>query len=108
MWTWMNQANASATSSNEWDRPGRPRVPVRGQRAAYRRIVDDGWSRMFEAQPVAVRLFGELAQEGLEVLKGESAERLQRLVGLHDLYRFLEDEMPKIIADWRASRGEIP
>jgi DNA-binding transcriptional regulator GbsR (MarR family) len=82
------------------------RVPVRGDRAAYFRMIEGGWSRMFEAKQVALRLFRELAEEGLGVLEGEPAERRARLQELHDLYAFLEEEMPKIIADWHTSRQE--
>ncbi|MCP4869287.1 MAG: MarR family transcriptional regulator [Proteobacteria bacterium] len=82
------------------------RVAVRGERAAYYRMIEGGWSRMFEAKQVALRLFRELAEEGLAVLDGEPAGRRERLQELHDLYECLEAEMPKIIANWRASRGE--
>jgi len=80
------------------------KVPVRGDRAAYYRMLEGSWSRMFEAKQVALRLFRELAEEGLAVLEGESEERRERLEELHDLYAFLELEMPKIIEDWRESR----
>ena len=81
------------------------RVPVRGDRGAYYRMIDGGWSQMFEAKQVVLRLFRELAEEGLSVLEDESPERRERLRELHEFYEFMEAEMPKIIADWRASRG---
>lgn len=82
------------------------RVPMRGQRSTYYRMVEGSWSHMFEAKQVALRLFRELAEEGLMVLEEEPPSRRERLQELHDLYEFLEAEMPKIIADWRASRGD--
>jgi DNA-binding transcriptional regulator GbsR (MarR family) len=82
------------------------RIPVRGDRAAYYRMIEGGWLRVFEVKQVVLRLFRELAEEGLAVLDGEPQSRRERLQELHDLYEFMEAEMPKIIADWRASRGE--
>jgi len=82
------------------------RVPVRGDRASYYRMIEGGWSRMFEAKQVALRLFRELAEEGLAVLDGTPPERRERLDELREFYEFMESEMPKIIGDWRASRGE--
>jgi DNA-binding transcriptional regulator GbsR (MarR family) len=81
------------------------RVPVRGERATYYRMVDGSWSQMFETKQVALRLFRELAEEGLMVLEGAPESRRDRLQELHDMYEFMEAEMPKIIADWRASRA---
>ena len=72
------------------------RVPVRGDRAAYFRMVEGGWSKV---------LFRELAQEGLAVLDGLPPERRARLEEFEDLYAFMELEYPKILADWRARRG---
>ncbi len=82
------------------------RVPVRGERATYYRMNEGSWVRMFEAKQAAIRLFRELAEEGLGVLEDEAPERKERLQDMHDLYAFFEVEMPKMIADWRASRGE--
>ncbi len=81
------------------------RVPVRGDRAAYFRMVEGGWSKVMEAKQAAIKLFRELAQEGLAVLDGLPPERRARLEEFEDLYAFMELEYPKILADWRARRG---
>lgn len=81
------------------------RVPVRGDRAAWFRMVEGGWGRVMEAKQSALTLFRELAEEGLAIVDGESPERRARLDELRDLYAFMEEEMPKIMADWRERRG---
>lgn len=80
------------------------RVSVRGDRATYYEISKDAWSRSFETKQVSLRLFRELAEEGLGVLEGAPDDRTARLRELRDLYAYLEVEMPKLIDAWRAQR----
>lgn len=80
------------------------RTAVRGKRGAFYEVLPDQWARMLEAKLGALTTFRRLAEGGLEILAAEPAERSERLREIHDLYVFFENEFPKVVARYRASR----
>ncbi|MEO3791199.1 MarR family transcriptional regulator [Nonomuraea sp. B10E15] len=80
-------------------------VRRRGERQEYFRIAADGWSRMVAGRYAKTAAFRELTEDGLRVLAGSAPERRERLVGVHQLYQFLEQELPALWDRWEAYRA---
>lgn len=80
-------------------------VRVRGDRQQYFRIASDGWSRMLERRYTQAASFRQVMEHGLRVLEsqGASHERRERLDNVHDLYTFLEAELPALLRRWKES-----
>ncbi|WP_166427757.1 GbsR/MarR family transcriptional regulator [Nonomuraea mesophila] len=79
-------------------------VRRRGERQEYFRIAADGWSRMVAIRYAKTAAFRELTEVGLRVLAGSAPERRERLAGVHQLYQFLEQELPALWERWEAYR----
>lgn len=75
-----------------------------GQRGTYYRVRTGALSQLLRAHMAQVTAFRELADHGLSLLAGRSAESRRRLQDLRDLYAFLEREMPMLIARFEAER----
>lgn len=75
-----------------------------GDRNAYLRISADGWSRMLERRYARTAGFREVIEHGLRALEGEPEARRERLAGVHELYLFLEAELPALLQRWRSTR----
>lgn len=80
------------------------RTAVRGKRGAYYEILPEQWSRMIEEKISALTTFRKLTESGLSILAQAPAERRERLAEIHDFYTFFEDEFPKSVARYRASK----
>jgi len=76
-------------------------VRKRGQRQEYFRIAADGWSRMLERRYALATSFRQVTERGLTALEGSSPERRERLDNVHELYGFLETELPAMLQRWR-------
>ncbi|MET9795349.1 GbsR/MarR family transcriptional regulator [Nocardiopsis alba] len=76
-------------------------VRKRGHRQEYFRIADDGWSRMLERRYALATSFREVTERGLAALEDASPERRERLANVHELYGFLEKELPAMLRRWR-------
>ncbi|GAB2954404.1 GbsR/MarR family transcriptional regulator [Nonomuraea fastidiosa] len=81
-------------------------VRRRGERQEYFRIAPDGWSRMLAARYAKTAAFREITEEGLRVLDGSDPGRRKRLENVHELYRFLEGELPAMWQRWEAHRAK--
>lgn len=66
------------------------RQTVRGDRRTYYRIRQGAWMSVFEHQKQITTRLHQLAEQGIELLNGEPAERLRRVEELHDLTAFYE------------------
>lgn len=49
--------------------------------------------------------FRQVIEHGLDVFADQPAARRERLEAVHELYRFLESELPALWARWEAIRG---
>ncbi|ASU60782.1 GbsR/MarR family transcriptional regulator [Nocardiopsis dassonvillei] len=79
-------------------------VRRRGQRQEYFRIAANGWSRMLERRYSQTAAFREVTERGLSMLREAPDERRERLANVHELYGFLESELPPLFSRWRSER----
>ena len=82
------------------------KVSFPGERKDFYRISDDAWVQAWSArnnQTVAMR---QLAERGLDLLSDDAPKRRVRLQTMHDLYEFLEEELPKLTERWLKERSQ--
>ncbi|MGW0805908.1 GbsR/MarR family transcriptional regulator [Nonomuraea sp. NPDC002799] len=77
-------------------------VRRRGERQEFFRMSADGWSRMLAGRYAKTAAFREITEAGLRVLAGSAPGRRERLSNVHELYRFLEAELPALWQRWEA------
>lgn len=82
------------------------RVRVRGSRAAWFRIRENCWSYALHAEILRVKTLRQLGDRGLELLAGESPERMARMREFRDVQVFFEMELPAVIERWDRSRED--
>lgn len=82
------------------------RVSLPGERKDFYRMSDNAWTNAWHGRIQQTQALRQLAQRGLDLLADEPEARRRRLMDMHDMYKFLEQELPKLIARWRAERRE--
>jgi DNA-binding transcriptional regulator GbsR (MarR family) len=82
------------------------RISRPGDRRDYYRCRAGAWTDMARDQSRQYADFRRLAERGLELLAEAPADRRERLQGMHDLYGWLEQEMPAVWERWRRERQE--
>ncbi|MBN9736548.1 hypothetical protein Ae168Ps1_3592c [Pseudonocardia sp. Ae168_Ps1] len=80
------------------------RVRTRDSRVELFRIAPDGWSRMLAERHARATAFRRVLEHGLDVLADEPDARRDRLVNVHELYLFLESELPALWERWESRR----
>jgi len=78
------------------ERIGRPRM-----RGSYFQIKQDSWTELLRNRLGFLKAMRELADKGLDLMKDEGAKHRQRLQEIHDLYAFLENEVPMLFERWQ-------
>jgi len=66
-------------------------------------VSADAWTRFLRDRLVTIRTLHALAEEGLALVEPSTDPR--RLREVHDLYEFLENELPAVLARWEEVRG---
>ncbi|HJN74201.1 MAG TPA: hypothetical protein QGF58_09740 [Myxococcota bacterium] len=93
----------NATSSSAWDSStkgsGAP-----GWRGAVCTIREGCWSNVLEFKLRNNTAFLQIAEEGLDILADAEPNRRVRLEEVHDLYSFFDEELPALMARWRARK----
>ncbi len=86
------------------------RVSMPGDRRLYYRNRPDAWHQRTLDGMDPIRHMRSLAEKGLHLMDGASAEVLQGLVDMYQFYAYWEREMPRMIDAWREAkdRGELP
>jgi DNA-binding transcriptional regulator GbsR (MarR family) len=84
------------------------RISRPGDRRNYYRCRPGAWAELARDQSRLYDDFRKLAQRGLELLADAPAERRARLQGMHDLYAWLEREMPALWERWREHQEQQP
>jgi biotin operon repressor len=79
------------------------RVPMPGRRGTFFEMAPDAIMRAAGSEKFT--LFRQLMDRGLAVVGGEDAPGAERLRITRDFYAFIEVEVPKLIARFRAERG---
>lgn len=80
------------------------RIGFPGDRRDYFRMKPDVWAVLLQAKLSQVTDLHQLSERGLELLADEPPELRHRLQNMHDLYSFVEAELPKLIERWERER----
>ncbi|CAN5745048.1 MarR family transcriptional regulator [soil metagenome] len=83
------------------------RIGLPQQRQSYFRIRPGVWSGLLKTQVGKVAAARALAARGIQMLKEEGIDADGRLGEMHDLYGFLERELPSLLARWEAEHSGI-
>jgi DNA-binding transcriptional regulator GbsR (MarR family) len=83
------------------------RTTLPGQRRDYYRVPPDFWERWLEDSVNKIAEFRKLAGRGLALLDHESTQRRRRLQDMHDVYLLLEEEYPRLVAQWKERRNYL-
>ncbi len=81
------------------------RVGLPGQRRDYFRIRQGAWPHLIKAQMQVMTGLHQMVERGLVLLDGSDPELKERLLEAHDLYAFLERELPALFQRWEAERA---
>jgi DNA-binding transcriptional regulator GbsR (MarR family) len=81
------------------------RTGIPGDRRDYFRMKPDVWAQLLQARMSQVTDLHQLAEEGLELLEAEPPELRQRIQDMHDLYSYVETELPILIERWEQKRA---
>ena len=80
------------------------RFSLPGIRQDYYRIAEGVWQNSMNQQQEQVTILRKLAEQGINLLVDQPAERLNRLQEMRDFYTFLEREFPLLLDRWQAER----
>lgn len=80
------------------------KVSFPGERKDFYRISENAWVQGWEAKNNQTTEMKQMAVRGLEILPEDDTERRERLQEMHDLYAFLEAELPKLTQRWLETR----
>jgi DNA-binding transcriptional regulator GbsR (MarR family) len=81
------------------------RTGIPGDRRDYFRMKPDVWAQLLQARMSQITDLHQLAEEGLELLEAEPPELRQRIQDMHDLYSYVETELPILIERWEQKRA---
>lgn len=81
------------------------RIGLPGDRRDYFRMKPDVWAQLLRARMSQITDLHQLAEEGLELLEEEPPELRQRIQDMHDLYSYVETELPVLIERWEQKRA---
>ena len=83
------------------------RAGVPGRRRDYFRIKPGAWPQLIKSQMQSMIGLHQMVERGLMMLtitEGRDPESTQRLREAHDLYAFLERELPALLSRWQEER----
>ncbi len=81
------------------------RIGFPGDRRDYFRMKPDVWAQLLQARLEQITDLHQLAERGLALLDNEPPELQLRLQDMHDLYSFVEAELPILIERWEQERA---
>ena len=82
------------------------KVSFPGERKDFYRISENAWIQAWSSKNNQTTAMRKLAVRGLELLPNDDLERQARLLEMHDLYKFLEEELPKLAQRWLEERSQ--
>jgi DNA-binding transcriptional regulator GbsR (MarR family) len=75
---------------------------IPGERHGHFRLREDALKRIIQhGLEDEIKLFQDIAQKGLGLMKGEASIRRQWLEEMYDRYTFLEKEFPALMERWQ-------
>lgn len=77
-----------------------------GQRRDFYRMTPGFWSASIESALDEFVWMRTIARHGLDLLEGQPAERQVHLREMFEMYDFLAERMPGLIAEWKATRED--
>ncbi|WP_420640562.1 GbsR/MarR family transcriptional regulator [Candidatus Leptofilum sp.] len=83
------------------------KVSFPGERKDFYRISAEAWEQAWSNRNAHTTTMRQLAERGLELLPDGDSEHRARLQTMRDLYKFLEEELPKLTARWFGKRSEL-
>ena len=83
------------------------RVGVPGQRRDYFRVKSGAWPQLLRLQTQAMTGLHQVVERGLVLLADDSPAERERLQEAHDLYAFLERELPILFQQWERERVAV-
>ncbi len=86
------------------------RISLPGQRRDCFRIKPGAWHQLLKESLGQTRTARQLAERGLELVKGKNPRIRQGLEEMRDIYTFFEREFPALVERWEQERkrGELP
>ncbi|GJM42315.1 MAG: transcriptional regulator [Ardenticatenaceae bacterium] len=82
------------------------KVSFPGERKDFYRISDDAWIKAWSARNNLNMAMRQLAEQGLALLPKDNPNHRARLQTMHDLFQFLEEELPKLTERWLKKQAE--
>ncbi len=80
------------------------RAGLPGQRRDYFRIRPGAWPQLIKVQMQSMTGLHQMVERGLTMLQDRDPALQQRLREAHDLYAFLERELPALLRRWEQER----
>ena len=81
------------------------KLSLPGERADHYRMSPNFFTRTMEGGQAQINALLNLAQAGLAVTEDLPPEDRKRIQDMHDLYAFMAEAFPKMLAEWNAKRG---
>lgn len=80
------------------------REPVPGSRRDGYHLVDDAWYEAGMVKEGLMTRVAGLADDGVAALGGGTSDAGSRVAEMRDFFRFMEGELPELLARWHAMR----
>jgi biotin operon repressor len=81
------------------------RAPVPGSRRDHYRLPERAWYESYSRAADTLAVFQQLADEGIPVHGADSLVG-RRLAEMRDFYRFMQEEIPRVLERWEAERDK--
>ncbi|HEX7746378.1 MAG TPA: helix-turn-helix domain-containing protein [Micromonosporaceae bacterium] len=82
------------------------REPVPGSRRDRYRLPSDAWYEVSALKGTLLKVFSEIAGEGVEALGGPATGAGARVAQMRDYFEFVHNEMPTLLDRWEAIKAE--
>ena len=76
------------------------RESVPGERRDRYRLVDDSWYEVTVAKMTLIKTIADMAGQGAVAAGGPGTAAGKRLAGMHDFYRWVQENMPDLLRQW--------
>ncbi len=81
------------------------RISRRGVRADFYRIAPNFGDKVMGSAVKKFTAMRQITEQGLALLSDAAPQRKSRLQNLHNVYRFLEERFPNMLAEWHTEQS---